>query len=1479
MQRMKLTTLIFTILLIQNILCASDIFIRSENPGPYNVIAQHFRKAPVVDGKLDDECWKQVKPTGSYWLLGENKLAEKQTLAKVGYTDDTLYLAFAVEDDDITDMDNQYPRDDSATWRNDCIELFLSPERDARKEKQFIVGVSGSIWDGYRALTESKTGAEWNADWKSSVQKAPFGYTVEIAIPLAELTDIKKYPVRMGDVWYIKMTNVNKHPMNTTRSSFSPIGKSTGDMLNVGKLIFEKANILDNTDFTQNSPQGKPLYWDTSHYKPVKNTEIYSIVLEDEFPGTNILKVDYNFDDDICYRIYPGTAFKLPDQCANTKYRFSADIKWETKSEKNTLYFVKELNKSHRIVSDGKWHHYELDRFVWKDKEMQPIYLQGGRNSGTLYFKNISLKIIEDKENIPSDMMCLTNNATGNLVKQNLDTGGTFSYFDARTTSYWFPMYAPADNIPGESKHYAGEYPISESVLADGNTATGIRYAHHMIGHTGVDIIYDLKKEYEIAQIKVINNRPTVRDINVFLKSDGEEVYTLAASTYDRVKINMEGLKYNSKKGEVIKNIPITGSARYIRLQLMENIVSYSTTEIQIWGKPLSGGKIKKITYLQNNGAINKGIKEHVLDYSDAPPVLPEPQVLEYKNGEMFISDNTVICCKEGEPRTRKTAEVLKYELMTEFSLNLKISEIKKGEKLPNNCIFLTTNSAGKTVTGLKERNNSESWQIEQGYSLEVKTNTARIEGGGNKGLLYGCMTFIQLVKKNKENFLIPNLSILDWPAMEYRMALVSEGASKGLLRAFARYKYTHIFYKIYKISTAVENENIASDYLIGQSFLLDPRQIREFVKDKYRFVEWDKNEDRSHINFLRANVCPSDPEFWKQYEKMLDRWLPKLSCEFFSIGLDEMYQHHFGARWNVCPLCRARKLTAGQLLADFVCRIDKIAKKYGKSLLMCDTSFMRDFTLSREDDPDPHWNKALDLLPKDLMFFNWHYAPEKPMVAERLQSKGFKQVLYAIAAPQEWKALDKYFSGIMWSMGDDAYSPTKILAGAMGCWSPDKNLPESYLGKKLIGKNLITWAAIVKGAGFPSLIADKNGFFQINIKAQANRSLIDEKAYDGKGWLDMGPGFDLQALGSGKRMLGGIPFEIIDGKSNNDKACIMLHNKYYRDKTQPQSVEIPVGKKAKSLIFLHCLDNRPGHDYMRRQEVAGFYFIVFEDGTYDTYDIKYRVNAANWDGVASNTTYGTNVEVLRSARRVWEGDIEAGGKAHLYAAEWVNPKPDVKIEKILFRTRQTPTAMNPILFAVTAVKAGKNEITSEEVKLPSVTQLEIQKARGTLIDLRKGKDVSEELYIADNGIKISGKINNKLNDTTSDSRRDRSWIGMVNYDGVHGCARGYRETAEITFTFPEKRSLKGALFRSNPRDESKKTDFAPKLYAVTYECSEDGKNWKIIKENILHRPDEWGNLWLDTSNAGEFIAIRFRQEVMENIGRENGISMIRLYE
>lgn len=188
---------------------------------------------------------------------------------------------------------------------------------------------------------------------------------------------------------------------------------------------------------------------------------------------------------------------------------------------------------------------------------------------------------------------------------------------------------------------------------------------------------------------------------------------------------------------------------------------------------------------------------------------------------------------------------------------------------------------------------------------------------------------------------------------------------------------------------------------------------------------------------------------------------------------------------------------------------------------------------------------------------------------------------------------------------------------------------------------------------------------------------------------------------------MAGVPFLIIDEKRSGGKGAIMPHNCMFVDRTLQDSVEVDLrGIKASSLIFLHCLDRRPGWNYLRRKELAGLYFMLFEEGTYSRCELKYATNIGNWDGLPTNCGYNPKGHSMAQGKLVWRGETLSGMPAFLYMREWINPRPDLKIEKMIFRATYDPVPMNPILLAITAVNSRLEEGGKELVALPSANKL-----------------------------------------------------------------------------------------------------------------------------------------------------------------------------
>lgn len=149
---------------------------------------------PFLDGKLDDACWTAA--------------ADVKLPARAGYPTtgkfacDESYLYFAVTcghpaAKPVPKAENR-GRDDDLIG-HDRVEIFLDLDRDYQTYYRLRVDHRG------RVAEDCWGDSTWNPRWFVAVDSTPTGWTAEVAIPLAELTDAAPLS---GTVWAMNVVRV-----------------------------------------------------------------------------------------------------------------------------------------------------------------------------------------------------------------------------------------------------------------------------------------------------------------------------------------------------------------------------------------------------------------------------------------------------------------------------------------------------------------------------------------------------------------------------------------------------------------------------------------------------------------------------------------------------------------------------------------------------------------------------------------------------------------------------------------------------------------------------------------------------------------------------------------------------------------------------------------------------------------------------------------------------------------------------------------------------------------------------------------------------------------------------------------------------------------------------------------------------------------------------------------------------------------------
>jgi hypothetical protein len=136
-----------------------------------------------LDGKLDEPFWKSARPVDLRTREGDD--AEWPAMALMQYDGQFLYFAATCRRPAPASADelvNEKAPRDADLSAQDRIELLIDVDRDYTTYDRLVVSSSGAIadrcWEDY----------SWSPGWFVATDRTETTWTVEAAIPLAELT-------------------------------------------------------------------------------------------------------------------------------------------------------------------------------------------------------------------------------------------------------------------------------------------------------------------------------------------------------------------------------------------------------------------------------------------------------------------------------------------------------------------------------------------------------------------------------------------------------------------------------------------------------------------------------------------------------------------------------------------------------------------------------------------------------------------------------------------------------------------------------------------------------------------------------------------------------------------------------------------------------------------------------------------------------------------------------------------------------------------------------------------------------------------------------------------------------------------------------------------------------------------------------------------------------------------------------------------
>jgi hypothetical protein len=186
--------------------------------------------APRIDGRLDDPAWQNSGEAFPFVLLGKHSLAPAATRALVTFDSRNIYLGFICAEPRMDRLVLRETKRDGEVWKDDCVEVFLSPKRGA-KYHHLIVSAAGVQYDEIgRAAPDS-----WNAKWRCEVLREADKWTAEISLPFAQMEVDAPRP---GAIWNV---NFCRHrPGAMEFSCFAPCSETFHEAENFARTVFSE---------------------------------------------------------------------------------------------------------------------------------------------------------------------------------------------------------------------------------------------------------------------------------------------------------------------------------------------------------------------------------------------------------------------------------------------------------------------------------------------------------------------------------------------------------------------------------------------------------------------------------------------------------------------------------------------------------------------------------------------------------------------------------------------------------------------------------------------------------------------------------------------------------------------------------------------------------------------------------------------------------------------------------------------------------------------------------------------------------------------------------------------------------------------------------------------------------------------------------------------------------------------------------------
>ena len=680
---------------------------------------------------------------------------------------------------------------------------------------------------------------------------------------------------------------------------------------------------------------------------------------------------------------------------------------------------------------------------------------------------------------------------------------------------------------------------------------------------------------------------------------------------------------------------------------------------------------------------------------TDAPDLFgtrlftPRLKQVQWREGEFPARRHTRLYLdRNASDRTRKTAVIFAEKYLAHTGVKLKMVPLA-GPRPQEGIVLRVSRSEKHGGKPVKPR--------AEGYCLAVETSRVLIIGFDEPGLYHGLVTFFQLMKNSmrvREQMPVPCVDILDWPDLPNR--LVSSQGQGGFKNQTPKDNYgieymmewTDRFVAgskanilFWDLSSRVRYERRPEFNGSERMYSLeDLSRFGQFCRD--RFVEvcpaWQIG---GHADWWLLGYHPELRE--KGYRRQADVTHPEhnrivfdcmldvadaLQCKYLSPKSDEWWG---GRQPGETPDELLNGKTRAEAFLDFHVQLNNWLKPRGITMLM-----YHDMLTPYHNGKKYDLYKIADRFPNDIIIQYWggHDSAKDIMFfadrgfpvwvhstgsfiwlgeKEKRSVTGAGKILYSLGNDKVGGLLDEY------SDFNNLYASFRLLDYAWNLFDYKEPQP----GRPVTIKNTMA----VKPnphAGETIEAIDISG----SLTQSFNAFLKDVKPKDYE-QVDAPV-----SIAVGTREIGFIPTRLEPDEQGN---CVVLRK-------GGNEVPIPIHAAYSSLIFLHTGFINDPKDKGARAGMGrywlygwpcGEYIVHYEDGETQTLPVRLTMNIRRFDTSSKNRATNNNryVHAIKDANQ---------NNVYLFHWEWVNPRPDKTIERVVVR-HDNCLDVSLILFAV----------------------------------------------------------------------------------------------------------------------------------------------------------------------------------------------------